>query len=74
MNLKFVVFVHSTMTRAVETANLIAKELDFSEDNMVTIKQTDLLREGHPIVPVPYYGTIWKCCGNCVVTLNHLTH
>ncbi|XP_066546182.1 serine/threonine-protein phosphatase PGAM5, mitochondrial isoform X2 [Amia ocellicauda] len=48
LGLKYNVLIHSSMTRATETANIISKYLP--EVDMVSC---DLLREGAPIEPVP---------------------
>ncbi|KAM9517196.1 serine/threonine-protein phosphatase PGAM5, mitochondrial-like [Salvelinus alpinus] len=53
LGLKYDVMVHSTMTRATETASIISKHLP--EVDKVSC---DLLREGAPIEPVPPIS--WK--------------
>ncbi|KAJ8263434.1 hypothetical protein COCON_G00158910 [Conger conger] len=54
LGLKYNVLVHSTMTRATETANIISKHLPGVE-----LVSCDLLREGAPIEPVPAVSH-WK--------------
>ncbi|XP_067262316.1 serine/threonine-protein phosphatase PGAM5, mitochondrial isoform X3 [Chanodichthys erythropterus] len=54
LGLKYDVLVHSSMTRATETANIISKHLPGVE-----LVSCDLLREGAPIEPVPPV-THWK--------------
>ncbi|XP_008334796.1 serine/threonine-protein phosphatase PGAM5, mitochondrial isoform X2 [Cynoglossus semilaevis] len=54
LGLKYDVLVHSSMTRATETAQIISKHLPGVE-----LKSCDLLREGAPIEPVPLV-THWK--------------
>ncbi|KPP64802.1 serine/threonine-protein phosphatase PGAM5, mitochondrial-like [Scleropages formosus] len=51
LGLKYDFIVHSTMTRATETANIISKH--FPDVEKVSC---DLLREGSPIEPVPQVG------------------
>ncbi|NP_001291139.1 phosphoglycerate mutase family member 5 [Esox lucius] len=53
LGLKYDVMVHSTMTRATETANIISKHLPDVEK-----VSCDLLREGSPVEPVPSIS--WK--------------
>lgn len=53
LGLKYDVLIHSTMTRATETANIISKHLP-----EVELVSCDLLREGAPIEPVPPIS--WK--------------
>ncbi|XP_067106197.1 serine/threonine-protein phosphatase PGAM5, mitochondrial-like [Osmerus mordax] len=53
LGLKYDVLIHSTMTRATETANIISKHLPD-----VDLVSCDLLREGAPIEPVPPIS--WK--------------
>ncbi|XDV21265.1 hypothetical protein PO909_026387 [Leuciscus waleckii] len=48
LGLKYDVLIHSSMTRATETANIISKYLPG-----VKLESCDLLREGAPIEPVP---------------------
>ncbi|AWP06557.1 putative serine/threonine-protein phosphatase PGAM5 mitochondrial isoform 2 [Scophthalmus maximus] len=54
LGLKYDVFIHSSMSRATETANIINKHLAGVE-----LVSCDLLREGAPIEPVPPV-THWK--------------
>ncbi|XP_042579512.1 serine/threonine-protein phosphatase PGAM5, mitochondrial-like isoform X2 [Cyprinus carpio] len=54
LGLKYDVLIHSSMTRATETANIISKHLPGVE-----LMSCDLLREGAPIEPVPPV-THWK--------------
>ncbi|KAL4609671.1 serine/threonine-protein phosphatase PGAM5, mitochondrial-like [Arapaima gigas] len=54
LGLKYDIMVHSSMTRATETANIISKHLLDVEK-----VSCDLLREGSPIEPVPPAGQ-WK--------------
>ncbi|XP_016336867.1 serine/threonine-protein phosphatase PGAM5, mitochondrial isoform X2 [Sinocyclocheilus anshuiensis] len=54
LGLKYDVLIHSSMTRATETANIISKYLPVAE-----LVSCDLLREGAPIEPVPPV-THWK--------------
>lgn len=54
LGLKYDVLIHSSMTRATETANIISKHLPGVE-----LVSCDLLREGAPIEPVPPV-THWK--------------
>lgn len=54
LGLKYDVLIHSSMTRATETANIISKYLPGVE-----LVSCDLLREGAPIEPVPPV-THWK--------------
>ncbi|XP_022048506.1 serine/threonine-protein phosphatase PGAM5, mitochondrial isoform X4 [Acanthochromis polyacanthus] len=54
LGLKYDVLIHSSMTRATETANIISKHLPG-----VDLVSCDLLREGAPIEPVPPV-THWK--------------
>ncbi|XP_016321399.1 serine/threonine-protein phosphatase PGAM5, mitochondrial-like isoform X2 [Sinocyclocheilus anshuiensis] len=54
LGLKYDVLIHSSMTRAAETANIISKYLPGVE-----LVSCDLLREGAPIEPVPPV-THWK--------------
>lgn len=54
LGLKYDVLVHSSMTRATETAHIISKHLPGVE-----LLSCDLLREGAPIEPVPPV-THWK--------------
>ncbi|KAM3611668.1 uncharacterized protein V6R79_022265 [Siganus canaliculatus] len=54
LGLKYDVLIHSSMTRATETANIISKHLPGVE-----LLSCDLLREGAPIEPVPPV-THWK--------------
>lgn len=54
LGLKYDVLIHSSMTRATETANIISKYLPGVE-----LESCDLLREGAPIEPVPPV-THWK--------------
>ncbi|XP_022048504.1 serine/threonine-protein phosphatase PGAM5, mitochondrial isoform X3 [Acanthochromis polyacanthus] len=55
LGLKYDVLIHSSMTRATETANIISKHLP----GRVDLVSCDLLREGAPIEPVPPV-THWK--------------
>ncbi|CAM4545083.1 unnamed protein product [Leuciscus chuanchicus] len=48
LGLKYDVLIHSSMTRATETANIISKYLPG-----VKLESCDLLREGAPIEPIP---------------------
>ncbi|XP_023127290.1 serine/threonine-protein phosphatase PGAM5, mitochondrial isoform X2 [Amphiprion ocellaris] len=57
LGLKYDVLIHSSMTRATETANIISKHLPGSPG--VDLVSCDLLREGAPIEPVPPV-THWK--------------
>ncbi|KAM9393135.1 serine/threonine-protein phosphatase PGAM5, mitochondrial isoform 2-T2 [Pholidichthys leucotaenia] len=54
LGLKYDIVIHSSMTRATETANIISKYLPGVE-----LVSCDLLREGAPIEPVPPV-THWK--------------
>ncbi|XP_043094712.1 serine/threonine-protein phosphatase PGAM5, mitochondrial isoform X5 [Puntigrus tetrazona] len=54
LGLKYDVLIHSSMTRATETASIISKYLPGVE-----LVSCDLLREGAPIEPVPPV-THWK--------------
>ncbi|XP_029998606.1 serine/threonine-protein phosphatase PGAM5, mitochondrial isoform X2 [Sphaeramia orbicularis] len=54
LGLKYDVLIHSSMTRATETAHIISKHLPGVE-----LMSCDLLREGAPIEPVPPV-THWK--------------
>lgn len=54
LGLKYDLLIHSSMTRATETANIIGKYLQG-----VDLVSCDLLREGAPIEPVPPV-THWK--------------
>ncbi|XP_012671399.1 serine/threonine-protein phosphatase PGAM5, mitochondrial isoform X2 [Clupea harengus] len=54
LGMKYDILVHSSMTRATETANIISKHLPG-----VDLLSCDLLREGAPIKPVPSVGH-WK--------------
>ncbi|XP_052412864.1 serine/threonine-protein phosphatase PGAM5, mitochondrial isoform X1 [Carassius gibelio] len=54
LGLKYDVLIHSSMTRATETASIISKHLPDVE-----LVSCDLLREGAPIEPVPPV-THWK--------------
>ncbi|XP_029685326.1 serine/threonine-protein phosphatase PGAM5, mitochondrial isoform X2 [Takifugu rubripes] len=54
LGLKYDVLIHSSMTRATETAQIISKYLPGVE-----LSSCDLLREGAPIEPVPAV-THWK--------------
>ncbi|XP_049618891.1 serine/threonine-protein phosphatase PGAM5, mitochondrial isoform X1 [Syngnathus scovelli] len=54
LGLKYDVLIHSSMTRATETAHIISKHLPGVE-----LRSCDLLREGAPIEPVPPV-THWK--------------
>ncbi|KAJ3604671.1 hypothetical protein NHX12_029411 [Muraenolepis orangiensis] len=54
LGLKYDTLVHSSMSRATETANIISKHLQGVE-----LVSCDLLREGAPIEPVPSV-THWK--------------
>lgn len=54
LGLKYDVLIHSSMTRATETAHIISKYLPGVE-----LMSCDLLREGAPIEPVPPV-THWK--------------
>lgn len=54
LGLKYDLLIHSSMTRATETANIISKHLPD-----VDLVSCDLLREGAPIEPVPPV-THWK--------------
>ncbi|XP_062399056.1 serine/threonine-protein phosphatase PGAM5, mitochondrial isoform X2 [Sardina pilchardus] len=54
LGLKYDILVHSSMTRATETAHIISKHLPG-----VDLLSCDLLREGAPIRPVPPVGH-WK--------------
>ncbi|XP_041957984.1 serine/threonine-protein phosphatase PGAM5, mitochondrial isoform X2 [Alosa sapidissima] len=54
LGLKYDILVHSSMTRATETARIISKHLPGVE-----LLSCDLLREGAPIRPVPPVGH-WK--------------
>ncbi|KAK0150245.1 Serine/threonine-protein phosphatase PGAM5, mitochondrial [Merluccius polli] len=54
LGLKYETLVHSSMSRATETANIISKHLQ-----EVELVSCDLLREGAPIEPVPPV-THWK--------------
>ncbi|XP_078479108.1 LOW QUALITY PROTEIN: serine/threonine-protein phosphatase PGAM5, mitochondrial-like [Lampetra planeri] len=54
LGLKYDVLIHSSMTRATETAHIISKHLPGVE-----LVSCDLLREGAPIEPVPPV-THWK--------------
>ncbi|XP_077378228.1 serine/threonine-protein phosphatase PGAM5, mitochondrial isoform X2 [Festucalex cinctus] len=54
LGLKYDVLVHSSMTRATETAHILSKHLPGVE-----LLSCDLLREGAPIEPVPPV-THWK--------------
>ncbi|XP_035496723.1 serine/threonine-protein phosphatase PGAM5, mitochondrial isoform X3 [Scophthalmus maximus] len=56
LGLKYDVFIHSSMSRATETANIINKHLAGPGVELVSC---DLLREGAPIEPVPPV-THWK--------------
>lgn len=56
LGLKYDVLIHSSMSRATETANIISKHL---EGVGVDLVSCDLLREGAPIEPVPPV-THWK--------------
>lgn len=56
LGLKYDVLVHSSMARAIETANIIGKHLSGLGVELVSC---DLLREGAPIEPVPPV-THWK--------------
>ena len=53
-NISYIVMHHSTMVRAVETAQLISESLPD-----VPMKSTDILCEGAPIEPEPAVGH-WK--------------
>ncbi len=53
LNLPFKLLVQSTMKRALETAELIMKELPTNE---LEVRSSDLLREGAPIPPEPPVG------------------
>ncbi|KAJ8415387.1 hypothetical protein AAFF_G00423670 [Aldrovandia affinis] len=61
LGLKYDIMVHSTMTRATETANIISTpprsgsslSLSQSQQSCVEMVSCDLLREGAPIEPVP---------------------
>jgi len=48
-NIKPTQYIHSTMTRATETANLINEVLQVECD----VESSDLIREGCPIIPEP---------------------
>ncbi|KAB7505751.1 Serine/threonine-protein phosphatase PGAM5, mitochondrial [Armadillidium nasatum] len=52
-------FVHSTMTRATQTAEIIYNQLDNKLHSIEKIESCDLLREGAPIRPEPGIGN-WK--------------
>lgn len=54
LGLKYDLLIHSSMTRATETANIISKHIPG-----VDLVSCDLLREGAPIEPVPPV-THWK--------------
>lgn len=54
LGLKYDLLIHSSMTRATETANIISKHIPG-----VDLVSCDLLREGAPIQPVPPV-THWK--------------
>ncbi|XP_055368140.1 serine/threonine-protein phosphatase PGAM5, mitochondrial isoform X2 [Betta splendens] len=56
LGMKYDVLIHSSMSRAVETANIISKHLPGPGVDLVSC---DLLREGAPIEPVPPV-THWK--------------
>uniref|UniRef100_UPI0037E7C36E serine/threonine-protein phosphatase PGAM5, mitochondrial isoform X2 n=1 Tax=Semicossyphus pulcher TaxID=241346 RepID=UPI0037E7C36E len=56
LGLKYDVLIHSSMSRATETANIISKHLPGPG---VELFSCDLLREGAPIEPVPPV-THWK--------------
>ncbi|KAM9360247.1 serine/threonine-protein phosphatase PGAM5, mitochondrial isoform 2-T2 [Symphorus nematophorus] len=56
LGLKYDVLIHSSMTRATETAHIISKHLPGPG---VELLSCDLLREGAPIEPVPPV-THWK--------------
>ncbi|XP_035770075.1 serine/threonine-protein phosphatase PGAM5, mitochondrial isoform X2 [Neolamprologus brichardi] len=56
LGLKYDVLIHSSMTRATETANIISK---YIPGPGVELVRCDLLREGAPIEPVPPV-THWK--------------
>ncbi|XP_065054850.1 serine/threonine-protein phosphatase PGAM5, mitochondrial-like isoform X2 [Rhopilema esculentum] len=55
LNIKFDRIVHSTMTRAKETAELIKESLDD-----VSCESCSLLREGAPCPPEPSSSSNWK--------------
>ncbi|XP_051515611.1 serine/threonine-protein phosphatase PGAM5, mitochondrial-like isoform X2 [Myxocyprinus asiaticus] len=54
LGLKYDLLIHSSMTRATETANILSKYLP-----EVELVSCDMLREGAPIEPVPPVGH-WK--------------
>ncbi|XP_051958902.1 serine/threonine-protein phosphatase PGAM5, mitochondrial-like isoform X2 [Xyrauchen texanus] len=54
LGLKYDLLIHSSMTRATETANILSKYLP-----AVELVSCDLLQEGAPIEPVPPVGH-WK--------------
>ncbi|XP_077507531.1 serine/threonine-protein phosphatase Pgam5, mitochondrial-like isoform X2 [Amblyomma americanum] len=54
LGVPFTSLVHSTMTRAVETAGLIHEHL-----KQVPVTSCELIREGEPMPPEPPFG-IWK--------------
>ncbi|XP_023678805.1 serine/threonine-protein phosphatase PGAM5, mitochondrial-like [Paramormyrops kingsleyae] len=54
LGLKYDILIHSTMTRATETADIIGKHLP-----EVKKMSCDLLREGSPVEPVPRIGQ-WR--------------
>jgi len=56
LSLPYTRFVHSTMTRATETAEIIMDKMDKVDE---TVEKCDLLREGAPIPPEPPIGT-WR--------------
>lgn len=52
LNIKWDLLVRSTMTRAQETAEIIAKHLDKN----IEVKDCQLIEEGAPIPPEPPVG------------------
>ncbi|CAG0925718.1 unnamed protein product, partial [Notodromas monacha] len=54
LNLPYKLLVRSTMKRALETAELIMKEMQMG--NELDVRESDLLREGAPIPPEPPVG------------------
>ena len=66
LNYPYTVMVNSTMTRATETANILAEHLP-----KVPRKSCDLLREGAPYPPEPPLGS-WR--PEVSVSVQILTH
>ncbi|GFU59398.1 hypothetical protein NPIL_511771 [Nephila pilipes] len=54
LNFKYTTLIHSSMTRAKETANIVLKYLP-----TIPVETTDLLQEGNPIPSEPPMGT-WR--------------